>query len=48
MTQWGGSIVRDGLICAFSGVQPIFDEMIAGWMADAVIACCRHAMPAPP
>ncbi|MGE0217544.1 hypothetical protein [Mycolicibacterium sp.] len=45
MTKWGGSVVRDGLICAFSGVQPFFDEMIAGWMADTVIAYCRDAAP---
>jgi hypothetical protein len=47
MTKWGGSVVRDGLICAYSGVQPIFDEMIAGWMADTVIAYCRYAMSPP-
>ena len=47
MTKWGGSVVRRGLVCAFSGVQPEFDEMFAGWMADAVIALCRHAMTRP-
>lgn len=44
MTKWGGSVVRDGLVCAFSGVQPVFDEMIADWMAGAVISLCRHEM----
>ena len=43
-TKWGGSVVRDGLVVAFSGVQAVFDEMIAGWVADAIIAICRDAM----
>lgn len=47
MTKWGGSTVRDGLVVAFSGVQAVFDEMISGWMADAVIALCRNEMTRP-
>lgn len=43
-TKWGGSVVRNGLIVSFSGVQAVFDEMVAGWMADAIIALCRHEM----
>ena len=46
-TKWGGSVVRNGLIVAFSGVQAVFDEMIAGWMADAIIALCRNDMTKP-
>lgn len=46
-TKWGGSVVRNGLIVAFSGVQAVFDEMIAGWMADAIIALCRNEMTKP-
>jgi len=45
--KWGGSVVRDGLIVAFSGVQAVLDEMIAGWMADALIGLCREAMTKP-
>jgi len=47
MTKWGGSVVRGGLIVAFSGMQAVFDEMIAGWMADALIALCRHEITRP-
>ncbi len=42
--KWGGSVIRDGLIVAFSGVQAVFDEMIAEWMASAIIAICRNEM----
>jgi hypothetical protein len=45
--KWGGSVVRDGLVVAFSGVQSAFDEMISGWMADALIGLCRDAMTKP-
>lgn len=47
MTKWGGSVVRDGLVVAFGGVQAVFDEMISGWMADAIIALCRDEMTKP-
>ncbi|NTW62397.1 hypothetical protein HGB25_03250, partial [Candidatus Saccharibacteria bacterium] len=43
-TKWGGSVIREDLIVAFSGVQAIFDEMIAGWLADAIIALAREQM----
>jgi hypothetical protein len=39
---YGGSVIRDDLIVAASGVQPEFDELAAGWMADAVIALTRQ------
>jgi hypothetical protein len=45
--KWGGSVFRDGLIVAFSGVQAVLDEMIAGWMADALLGLCREAMTSP-
>jgi hypothetical protein len=44
-SKWGGSTIDDGgLIVAFSGVQAVFDEMIAEWMASAIRALCRHEM----
>lgn len=42
--KWGGSVVRDGLIVAFSGVQPEYDEWIADTMAGLLIAMCRREM----
>lgn len=47
MTRWGGSLVRDRLVCAFSGVQPEFDEMFAGYMIDTIVALCRHEVARP-
>ncbi|MDQ3123248.1 MAG: hypothetical protein M3Q14_01005 [bacterium] len=42
-TKWGGSTVDpDGLIVAFSGVQAVFSEMIAQWMASAIRAQYRY------
>lgn len=46
-TKLGGSVVRNGLVVAFSGIQAVFDEMIAGWMADTIIALCRNEMTKP-
>ena len=44
-TNWGGSTVDEGgLVVAFSGVQAVFDEMIAEWMASAIRAICRDQM----
>jgi hypothetical protein len=34
---WGG-VKRDGIVVACSGVEPYFDRMIAGMVADACIA----------
>jgi hypothetical protein len=45
--KWGGSVVRDGLVVAFSGVQPEFDEWIADTMAGLLIALCRREMTRP-
>lgn len=45
--KWGGSVVRDGLVVAFSGVQAEYDEWISGVMADLLIAMCRRQMTAP-
>lgn len=45
--KWGGSIVREGLVVAFSGVEAVYDEWIAGMMADLLIAMCRHEMTKP-
>jgi hypothetical protein len=47
MTKQGGSVVRDGLTIAFCGAQDVYSEMIAGWMADAIIAICRNEMTRP-
>lgn len=47
-TKWGGSTIDSGgLIVAFSGVQAVYDEMIAEWVASAIRAVCRDAMSAP-
>ena len=44
-TKWGGSTVdAGGLVVAFSGVQAVYDEMIAEWMASAIRALCRNEM----
>lgn len=45
--KWGGSVVRDGLVVAFSGVQPEYDEWIADTMAGLLIAMCRREMTKP-
>lgn len=45
--KWGGSVIRDGLIVGFSGVQAVYDEMFAGMMAEVLIAMCRDAMTKP-
>ena len=34
---WGG-VKREGIVVACSGVQPHFDRMIAGMVADGLIA----------
>lgn len=44
MTKWGGSVVENGLIVAFSGVQAVFDEAIAGTMLRWVVALCQDEM----
>lgn len=47
-TKWGGSTIDDGgLIVAFSGVQAVFDEMIAEWYASSIRALCRWEMTKP-
>lgn len=44
MTKWGGSVIENGLVVAFSGVQAIFDEAIAGTMLRWVVALCQDEM----
>ncbi|MDD2657364.1 MAG: hypothetical protein PHD04_01730 [Candidatus Pacebacteria bacterium] len=39
---WGG-VKRNGIVVACSGVQPYFDRMIAGMVADICIAYAYHA-----
>ncbi len=47
-TKWGGSTVMPGgIVVAFSGVQAVFDEMIAEWVASAIRAICRYEMTKP-
>lgn len=47
-TKYGGSVVLPGgLVVAFSGIQPWFDEMISGWMAYAIQGLCLDAMHRP-
>ena len=44
-TKWGGSTVAPGgLVVAFSGVQAVFDELIAEVMASCIRALCRYEM----
>jgi hypothetical protein len=42
--KWGGSVIENGLIVAYSGVQPVFDEAIAATMLRWTIALCQHEM----
>lgn len=44
MTKWGGSVIENGLIVAFSGVEAVFDEAIAGTMLRWIVALCQHEM----
>ncbi len=44
MTKWGGSVIQDKLVVAFSGVQAVFDEAIASMMLAWIIAICRDEM----
>lgn len=44
MTKWGGSVIENGLIVAFSGVQAVFDEAIAGTMLRWIVTLCQHEM----
>ena len=39
---WGG-VKRHGIVVATSGVQPYFDRMISGMVADMCIAMAHHA-----
>ena len=39
---WGG-VKRDGIVVACSGVEPWFDRMIAGMVADMLVAGAYHA-----
>lgn len=47
MTKWGGSVIENGLIVAFSGVQAVFDEAIAGTMLRWIVALCQNEMTKP-
>lgn len=44
MTKWGGSVIENGLIVAYSGVQAVFDEAIAGTMLRWIVALCQDEM----
>jgi hypothetical protein len=39
---WGG-VYRHGVVVTCSGVQPYFDQMISGMVADMIKALARHA-----
>ena len=45
--KWGGSVVKRGLVVAFSGVQAVFDEAIAAMEAELSIGMCRNEMTRP-
>lgn len=38
---WGG-VKREGIVVATSGLEPYFDRMISGMVADGCIAMARH------
>ncbi len=38
---WGG-VKRRGIVVAFSGVQPYFDKMISGMVADMCVGLAHH------
>ena len=42
-TPYPGCVEREGIIVACSGVQAYFDKLIAGMVADMLIAFARHA-----
>lgn len=42
-TPFWGAVKRHGIVVACSGVQPYFDKMIAGMVADMIIALAYHA-----
>ncbi|HEU0266465.1 MAG TPA: hypothetical protein VFQ70_02465 [Candidatus Saccharimonadaceae bacterium] len=47
MVKWGGGVVKDGLVVAFSGVQAVFDKTIAWNMLNWIIAICQDEMTKP-
>lgn len=47
MIKWGGSVVQNGLIVAFSGVQAVHDEAIANTMLGWIVSICRDEMTKP-
>jgi len=38
-----GGVKREGIVVACSGVEPYFDRMISGMIADMLIGLARHA-----
>ena len=42
--KWGGSVVREGLVVSFSGVQANLDESISGMFADLMLGMARQKM----
>jgi hypothetical protein len=40
--KWGGAVVRDRLVVAFSGVEEAFDESISWSMLAWIQALCRN------
>ena len=40
-TVYWGSVVREDIVVACSGVQPYYDEMFSGWLADAIKAVAK-------
>lgn len=47
MTKWGGGVVENGLVVAFSGVQAVFDEAIAWSVLAWIVAMCQDEMTKP-
>ncbi|MCX6718912.1 MAG: hypothetical protein NTZ38_00850 [Candidatus Taylorbacteria bacterium] len=42
-TPFWGAVKRQGIVVSCSGIQPYFDRMIAGMIADAIIGFAYHA-----
>lgn len=47
MTKWGGAVIENKLVVAFSGVQAVFDEAISWMVLNWIIALCQDEMTRP-
>lgn len=47
MTKWGGAVIENKLVVAFSGVQAVHDAAIASTMLRWIISICQDEMTKP-